>query len=92
MAVYVDDMRANYGRMIMCHMIADRRSELWALASVIGVSRKWCQQALTPQEHFDICLSKRRTAVALGAIEITWRELALKCRDRDGPDFIREYF
>ena len=74
MSVYVDDMRARYGRMIMCHMTADSTEELVAMADRIGVARKWIQKAGTPFEHFDICLAKRASAVANGAIETTMRE------------------
>lgn len=70
MAVYVDDMKAKYGRMIMCHMIADTANELHAMADTIGVKRKWYQG-----DHYDICLAKRRRAVAAGAIEISRIEL-----------------
>jgi len=57
-AVYVDNMRAIYGRMVMCHMVADTTAELLAMADTIGVARKWLQHAGTYREHFDIALSK----------------------------------
>lgn len=75
MTVYVDDMKAQYGRMVMCHMIADTTEELLAMADKIGVARKWIQHRGTAKEHFDVCLSKRAIAVLNGAKEITWREL-----------------
>lgn len=78
MSVYVDNMRAKYGRMTMCHMIADTTSELLAMADAVGVQRKWIQRVGTHEEHFDVCLDKRRRAVERGAIEITQRELAKK--------------
>lgn len=71
MSVYVDDMRAPYRGMIMCHMIADTDEELHAMADTIGVARKWFQG-----DHYDICLTKRAKAVSLGAVELTMRELA----------------
>lgn len=74
--VYVDNMQAGFGRMIMCHMIADTTEELLSMADKIGVARKWIQYPGTNHEHFDICLSKRKKAVAFGAKEITMRELA----------------
>lgn len=76
MSVYVDDMEAGFGRMIMCHMIADTSAELHAMAARIGVARKWCQKEGTPREHYDICKSKRAIAVAAGAVEIAWRDTA----------------
>lgn len=70
MTVYVDDMRALFGRMVMCHMLADTTAELLTMADRIGVQRKWLQHAGTPKEHFDIALSKRALAVAAGAVEV----------------------
>lgn len=77
MAVYVDSMRAAFGRMIMCHMWADTREELFAMADRIGVARKWFQRPAhvdlpgmnASWEHFDIAMSKRALAVKAGAVE-----------------------
>lgn len=74
-SVYVDDMYAPYGRMIMCHMIADTSEELRAMVAAIGVKRKWIQDLGSTREHFDVCLTMRARAVALGAKEISRREL-----------------
>jgi hypothetical protein len=76
--VYVDDMRAAYGNMTMCHMIADTTKELLDMADRIGIQRKWLQKAGTTSEHFDVCLSKRTAAVCAGAKQITQRELGAK--------------
>lgn len=76
MSVYVDTMRAPFGRMIMCHMFADDIDDLHAMAHRIGVSRRWFQ---TPPkaswDHYDICLSKKALAIAYGAVELPYREL-----------------
>ena len=77
MSVYVDDMRAPFGNMVMCHMWADTRAELFAMADRIGVQRKWFQRPAgtglagmnASWEHFDIAQSKRALAVRYGAIE-----------------------
>jgi hypothetical protein len=69
MSVYVDDMRAPFRRMVMCHMLADSSEELHAMARAIGVARRWFQG-----DHYDICLTKRAHAVRLGAKEITLRQ------------------
>lgn len=81
--VFVDDMEAPFGRMRMCHMIADSDDELHAMADKIGVARKWHQAPpKASSSHYDICLSKRALAVKNGAVEITLRELAMKARER----------
>lgn len=74
MTVYVDDMRANFGRMTMCHMIADNDNELHAMADRIGVARRWHQAPPRHDSHYDIALSKRTAAIAAGAVSITWRQ------------------
>ena len=75
MTVYVDDMKAKFGRMVMCHMLADTDEELHAMADKIGVARRWWQSPeKTSGSHYDIALSMRAKAVALGAVEITWRQ------------------
>jgi hypothetical protein len=74
--VYVDNMKAKFGRMIMCHMMADTQEELLEMADKIGVARKWIQKYNTPYEHFDISLTKKKLAVKEGALEITWRQTA----------------
>lgn len=84
MSVYVDDMRAKLGRMVMCHMIADSTEELLAMADTIGVSRRWLQHAGTYQEHFDISLSKRALALRAGAVEIGLYDLAHILVNRKG--------
>ncbi len=82
MTVFVDDMVAGFGRMKMCHMIADTTDELLAMAERIGVARKWLQKAGTYQEHFDICIAKRALAVQAGAVEVTMKDLGRKLRER----------
>lgn len=74
MSVYVDAPIHQYGRMTMCHMLADTTDELHSMADKIGIARKWYQaQASTP--HYDICKAKRALAVQLGAIEVDRRQL-----------------
>lgn len=72
MAVYVDDMNAPFGGMLMCHLIADTTDELLAMADKIGVQRKWIQNAGTYREHFDIPLGKKKLALENGAIEVEY--------------------
>jgi hypothetical protein len=80
--VYVDSMEAPFGRLIMCHMIADTHDELVGMARKIGVQEKWIQYPGTYKEHFDICKSKRAAAVVAGATEITMREFARRVSER----------
>lgn len=77
MTVYVDDVRHQFGRMVMCHMWADSDAELLAMADRIGVQRKWIQGHPTLSQprfrgaswvHFDIALAKKAKAIAAGAV------------------------
>ena len=82
MPVYVDEPKHQFGRMLMCHMMADTTDELLAMADRIGVDRKWLQKPGTVYEHFDIAKSKRALAVAAGAEEVTDRDLGRMIRAR----------
>lgn len=77
--VVIDDMHltpmGRFGRMKMCHMLADTDEELLVMAERIGVARRWHQYpGQHPRSHFDIAMSKRALAVAAGAVEITMRQ------------------
>ena len=77
MTVYVDHAGYRYGRMRMCHMLADSDAELHAMADMIGVARRWWQSPdTTAGSHYDICLAKRTVALRLGAQPVTTRQLA----------------
>ncbi len=76
MTVYVDNMRAKFGRLVICHMVADTSEELHDMARAIGMDLRWVQYPGTPKEHFDVALSKRALAVAAGAVEIDVRDTA----------------
>ncbi len=92
MAVYVDDMQAPYGRLVMCHMIADTHRELIEMADRIDLARKWIQSAGRSGEHFDICKVKRALAVEAGALEVTMREAADRCAARRHEAGRRAYY
>lgn len=84
MAVYVDEIliypnaKPPFHRG-SCHMTADSLDELHALAAAIGMRRSWFQDhRLAP--HYDLTPSRRAQAVALGAVEETWREGVLRRR------------
>ncbi|OZD48633.1 hypothetical protein CH252_19080 [Rhodococcus sp. 06-1477-1B] len=82
MTVYVDNfmVRAdvpNGDRVVRgrwCHMTADTREELDAMADLIGLRRSWIQHPGTWKEHYDVTMTKRAAAVRAGAVEITLRE------------------
>jgi hypothetical protein len=82
MTVYVDNMKAAFGNMTMCHMIADTDDELHEMAAKIGVQGKWHQAPPRHDSHYDIALSKRALAIKAGATQITWRQASLMCANR----------
>lgn len=85
MAVYVDVLRTYPTAAIApaarrhgqrwCHMIADTRDELHALAERIGLKRSWFQG-----DHYDLVPTKRLAAVRAGAISLETREFIEELR------------
>jgi len=80
--VYVDNFKmkadvpngARTVRGVWCHMTADTREELDAMADTLGLKRAWVQYPGTWKEHYDLTLTKRRLAVKAGAQEVDARE------------------
>ena len=83
MALYVDNARIPYGRMKMCHMLADSHGELADAANKLGLKPVWIQHLGTDREHFDISMSKRQEAIKrLGALQVTSRCLVSLTRQK----------
>lgn len=73
MTVYVDELRKYphalpFFREGACHMSADTQLELIEFALSIGLKPAWIQRPGTPYEHFDLTVSKRKLALAKGAV------------------------
>ena len=79
--IYVDDFYAAYGRMKMCHLLADTDGELHAMVDTIGVDRRHFQNTASGP-HYDIAMSKRLLAIAAGAVPITYRQAAMMTKHR----------
>lgn len=71
------------------HLFADTTEELHAFAQRLGLRRSWFQDPVKTGKpkarpgsrashnwHYDVTESKRRQAVALGAVEVSWRQAA----------------
>ncbi|MEM9550531.1 MAG: DUF4031 domain-containing protein, partial [Pseudomonadota bacterium] len=87
MTVHVDNMKAGFGRMKICHIMADTTEELLAKADKNVVARNWIQDAETVHEHFDIAQSKRALAVQFGAVEFRMRDIGVPIRKKRGDGF-----
>lgn len=75
MPVYVDQSANAFGRMTMCHMIADTPDELHAMAERIGMRRSWFQAPPKASFwHYDVAKGKRELAIAAGAVDCDRRE------------------
>ena len=78
--IYVDDgyLRGGmrYRRMRMSHMMADGDAELVAFARRLGLRSGWLQRSgPCDPPHFDISMAVRGRAVALGACEVSMRDM-----------------
>jgi hypothetical protein len=69
MTVYVDDVRHNFGNMVMCHCWADTEDELLAMMDRVGVQRRWIQRPPKASwVHFDIALVKKDLVLKAGGV------------------------
>ena len=77
MAVYVDPAIWERWNRRWCHLLADSTDELHIFAAGLGLKRSRFQSKPGRPwvDHYDIDEDRRRAAVALGAIEITWRDV-----------------
>ena len=88
MAVYVDGAENQFGRMKMCHMLADTVVELHEMADRIGLKREWFQPLSRP--HYDLSKTRRALAVKAGAIEVD-RHGIVAAMKRCMPTWVAEY-
>lgn len=85
-SIYVDDAyiqaRVKSGSLHhssrWCHMTADSTEELVAFALRLGLQAKYLQFPGTWKEHFDITEPKRKKAVLLGAVEVSFRQRVIE--------------
>lgn len=70
MTVYVDTQRVMYRGMLMSHMVASSLEELHAMAEQLGIRRYF------QGDHYDVCDSNRRQAIARGAVVVTMVQMA----------------
>lgn len=77
MAVYIDDAFLPFGRMKMCHLVADTVEELQAFARQLEMKSEWFQDHRIP--HYDVSMQVRGKAVALGAIETSYGFEVWRC-------------
>ena len=73
MSVYVGPSKYPYGRMVMCHMVADSLIELHQMANELDLRYEWYQGPERP--HYDLSMTKRAQAVELGALEVDDRRI-----------------
>ncbi len=85
MACYVDSVRAYPGAGLryseFCHLLADSRDELHAMADAIGMPRRFFQDHPW-RWHYDLPGHLRVLAVGLGAREVTLHDVGALLRRR----------
>lgn len=82
MTAYVDDKQIPYGRMKMCHLLADTTVELEDMARTIGVDVRHIEHRGEPNEHLNVSQTYRTKAVKAGAVELDSRGLVKLIRKK----------
>ena len=76
--IYVDNYRANFGRMKMSHLTADSPEELEEARIALGIPPTGIHNRGLPGEHLDVSESKRNQAVReLGAKEVAPKDMVV---------------
>jgi hypothetical protein len=87
LTVYVDDWRQRatvHGRTDRwSHLLADDPEELHAMAVALGIPARGYQRhrRSAALNHYDLPEGLRLRAIALGAVAVTWREMARLTRE-----------
>jgi hypothetical protein len=87
LTVYLDDWRQRAtvrGRTERwSHLLADDPDELHALAAALGIPARGYQRHRRSEalNHYDVPEGLRARALALGAVPVTWREMARLTRE-----------
>jgi hypothetical protein len=92
MPCYVDTVRDYPGAGLrhdrFCHLLADTRDELHAMADALGIPRRYFQDHPW-RWHHDLPEPLRARAVALGAREVTMHEVGALLKQRKAQAGIR---
>jgi Protein of unknown function (DUF4031) len=87
LTVYVDDwrqratVRDRHDR--WSHLLADDPEELHAMAAALGIPLRGYQRhrRSAALDHYDVPEALRQRAITLGAVPVTWREMARLTRE-----------
>jgi hypothetical protein len=84
-ACYVDTVRSYPGKKLryteFCHLLADSRAELHAMADALGIPHRFFQDHPW-RWHHDLPEHLRARAVELGALEVTMHDVGALLRAR----------
>jgi hypothetical protein len=87
LTVYVDDWRQRatirQREDRWSHLLADDPEELHALAAQLGIPRRGYQvhRRSAALNHYDLPEGLRQQAIELGAVPVTWRQMARLTRE-----------
>lgn len=79
MTVYVDNACIAWNGRQWCHLVADTLDELHGFAHRLGLKRTWFQDKAS-YPHYDVTISVRSRAFALGALPADKATLLACCR------------